>query len=80
MRYNFFELSTLNIALLGRQPKFCKNAAFPFILLFCLISFWFNSTIFRILGLFDFCVKCFRCIKKDKDNVDLIGSEFLGFD
>ena len=82
MRYSFVKLLTLNLALLRKQPKFCKDPAFPFILLFYFIYlfFWFNFTIFKILGLFDFCVKCFKCIQKDKDNVDLIRTEFLGVD
>ena len=54
MRYNFVELSTINIALVGRQPKFCKNPAFPFIFLFYFFSFWL---IFFILG-FLFCLMC----------------------
>ena len=40
MRHGFVELSTLNITLLGRQPKFCKNPFLPFIFL---IPFHFSS-------------------------------------
>ena len=81
MRYNFVELSTLNIALLGRQPKFCKNPFLPFIFLlfftFFLVSFFYFWVflfcfIFSLFFfLFDVLVKCFRFTQGDKVGVNL---------
>ena len=73
MRHGFVELSTLNIALLGRQPKLCKN---PFLLfIFFFFSFFVLSFILLNLGilvsfkicfiLFDVFVECFRFTQED---------------
>ena len=78
MRHSFVELSTLNIALLRRQPKFSKNPTFPFVFLLYFISFWFNLIFFFFYGflvcfdLFDLCVKCFRFRQESKVGVDLL--------
>ena len=85
IRNSFVELSTLNLAPLERQPKFCKNPTFIFLLYF--IFFWLNFANFGIL-VFSFFVGCVyyafwvpkRVIQKDKDGVDLFGNEFLGVD
>ena len=52
MRNSFVELSTLNLAPLERQAKFCKNPTFIFLLYFN--SFWLNFATFGILVLFCF--------------------------
>ena len=51
MRHGIVELSTLNIALLGRQPKFCKNL---FLLFIFLILFYFCSN-FHFANFGDSC-------------------------
>ena len=89
VRHGFVELSTLNIALLGRQPKLCKNPFLPFIFSFS-FSFFVLSFILLILGilvlfyllycfvLFDVFIKCFRFTQEDRVRVYLFETEFLG--
>ena len=60
MRHSFVELSTLNIALLGRQPKFSKNPTFPFVFLLYFISFWFNLIFFFMNSWF--VLICLICV------------------
>ena len=53
LRYNLVELETLNLALIGSQPKICEDPFlfFFFFTLFCLI-FLFVCFCFGILGVF----------------------------
>ena len=47
LRYNFVKLSTLNIALLGRQPKFYENPVFHFFVLFLFLFLFGSILLFR---------------------------------
>ena len=75
LQHGFVKVSTLNIALLGRQPKFCKNPIFFSFSFF----FGFILLILGILVLFDVFVECFRFTQENKVGVYLIETEFFGW-
>ena len=58
MRHGFVELSTLNIELRRRQPKFAKNPFLPFIFLF-LFHFLFY---FHFANFGDSCFSLFSIL------------------
>ena len=82
LRYGFVELSTLNIALLRRQPKFVRIPFFHFFFFFIFV-FSFILLILGILVLFLFFffhvfVECFRFTQENKVGVYLMKSSFWG--
>ena len=66
VRHGFIKLSTLNIALYGRQPKFYKNPFLAFLFLFLFhFVFSFILLILEILVLFffsHFVLYCLMCL------------------